>query len=39
MEKASEALFGLNPVTFRYKRRLIPRESHSLAWWPRKWKR
>ena len=30
---------ALKPVTFRYKRRLIPRASRSLAWWPRKWKR
>ena len=39
MAKTSEALFALKPVTFRYKKPLIPKVPHSLGWWPRTWKR
>ena len=39
MDKASEAILALKPVTFRYKKSSIPRASRSLAWWPRKWRR
>ena len=39
MDKASEAILALKPVTFRYKNELDPEASRSLASWPRKWKR
>jgi hypothetical protein len=39
MDKASEAILALQPVTFRYKPELAPTASRSLAWWPSKWKR
>jgi len=39
MDKASEAILALSPVTFRYKKSLIPRASRSLASWPSKWRR
>ena len=39
MDKASEAILALKPVTFRYKKSLIPMASRSLASWLRKWKR
>ena len=39
MDKASEAILALKPVTFHYKKSSTPRASRSLAWWPRKWKR
>ena len=31
MDKVSEVILGLKPVTFRYKRILIPKRYHSLA--------
>ena len=39
MDKASEAILALQPVTFHYKQSSTPRASRSLAWWPKKWKR
>jgi Chaperone of endosialidase len=39
MDKASEAILALKPVTFRYKHELDQMASRSLAWWPSKWKR
>ena len=39
MDKASEAILALKPVTFRYKKELDPRASRSSASWPSKWKR
>ena len=39
MDKASEALFALKPVTFRYKKEIDPEGTPSLALWPRTWKR
>ena len=39
MDKASEAILALKPVTFRYKHELDPRASRSSALWLRKWKR
>jgi Chaperone of endosialidase len=39
MDKASEAILGLKPVTFRYKHELDPKGISQLAWWPKKWKR
>ena len=37
MDKASEALFELKPVSFRYKRELDPAGIRSLGLWLRKW--
>ncbi len=34
MDQASEAILSLQPVTFRYKKELIPKASRSLASWP-----
>jgi trimeric autotransporter adhesin len=40
MEKASEAILALKPVTFRYKQELDPEGIAQFGlWWPRKWKR
>ena len=39
MDKASEAIFSLQPVTFRYKQELDPKASRSSASWPSKWRR
>ena len=39
MDKSSEAILALKPVTFRYKKELDPRASRSLASWPSKWKK
>ena len=39
MDKASEAILALKPVTFRYKKEIDPRAPRSLALSPRKWKR
>ena len=39
MDKASEAILALKPVTFRYKHELDPRASRSLALSPRMWKK
>ena len=39
MDKASEAILALRPVTFRYKHELDPRASRSLALSPRMWKK
>ena len=39
MDKASEALFALKPVTFRYKKEIDPKAPRSSASWPRTWKR
>ena len=33
MDKASEAILALQPVTFRYKHELDPKASRSSAWW------
>lgn len=38
MDKASEAILALEPVTFRYKHELDPRASRNLAWWLSRWK-
>jgi hypothetical protein len=32
MDKASEALFALKPVTFRYKKEIDPQSIPSLGW-------
>ena len=39
MEKASEAILALKPVTFRYKQEIDPAAARSLVWWLRMWKR
>ena len=39
MDKASEALFALKPVTFRYKRKLIRQAGRNLGSSPRRWRR
>ena len=39
MDKASEALLALKPVTFRYKKEIDPQAYRSSAWWPKRWKR
>jgi hypothetical protein len=40
MDKASEAILSLQPVTFRYKHDLDLKVSRSSAWWlRRKWER
>ena len=39
MDKASEAILALKPVTFRYKHELDPMASRSSASWLSKWKR
>jgi hypothetical protein len=39
MDRASEAILALKPVTFRYKQELDPEASRSSASWARKWKR
>src|SRR5262249_39401257 len=39
MDKASEAILALKPVTFHYKHDVDPRASHSSVWWLRKWRR
>ena len=39
MDKASEAILALKPVTFRYKQELDPEASRSSASWPNRWKR
>jgi len=39
MDKASEAILSLQPVTFRYKKELDPRASRNSALWRSKWKR
>jgi hypothetical protein len=33
MHNSSEAIYSLRPVTFRYKKRLIPKACRSLACW------
>jgi hypothetical protein len=39
MDKASEAILALKPVTFHYKKSLTPMAPRNSASWPRKWKR
>ena len=39
MEQASEALFALKPVTFRYKKDIDPQGIRNLGSSPRRWKR
>jgi hypothetical protein len=39
MDKASEAILALKPVTFHYKHKLDPAGIRSLAWWPSKSKK
>ncbi len=39
MDKASEAILALKPVTFRYKKELDPDGIRSSAWSPNRWKR
>ena len=39
MDKASEAILALEPVTFHYKKSLIRMASRNLASWLSKWKR
>ena len=39
MEKASETLFSLKPVTFRYRRRPICKGFTSSDLWPKMWKK
>ena len=39
MDKASEAIFSLQPVTFRYKKELDPKACRSSASWPNRWPR
>ena len=39
MDKASNVLFSLNPVTFRYKRRLTRQAYRSSGSWLKRWKR
>ena len=39
MDKTSEAIFSLQPVTFRYKKALILRPCRSLVSWPNRWRR
>ena len=39
MDKASEVLFALKPVTFRYKKEIDQQAFRSLVLWPKKWKR
>ena len=39
MDKASETVLGLKPVTFRYKKALDPARHRNLALWLKKWKR
>ena len=39
MDKASEALLALKPVTFRYKKEIDPKGIPQFGLWPRKWKR
>ena len=39
MDKASETILTLQPVTFRYKHELDPDGIRSSAWWPSKWKK
>ena len=40
MDKASEALFALKPVAFRYKKTHLIRQAHrSSDLWPKTWKR
>ena len=39
MDKASEALFALKPVSFRYKKDIDPAGTPQLGWWPKMWKR
>ena len=39
MDKASETILALKPVTFRYKKEIDPRGALSLDSSPRKWKR
>ena len=36
MGKTSEVILTLKPVSFRYKRSLIPETRRRLAWWPKK---
>jgi len=37
MDKASEAILAFKPVTFRYKKNIVPLDCRSLGWWQRKW--
>jgi Chaperone of endosialidase len=39
MDKTSEAILSLKPVTFRYKRSLTPIRSRSSAWSQRSWRK
>ena len=39
MDKASEAILALKPVSFRYKKEIDPQGSRSLDWWRRMWRR
>ena len=39
MDKTSEAILALRPVTFHYKKEIDPTAPRSLASSPRKWKR
>ena len=36
MERASEALFALKPVAFRYKKGIDPQGIPILGWWPKR---
>jgi hypothetical protein len=39
MDKASEAVLALKPVTFRYKKEIDAKGNRSSDSWPKKWKR
>jgi hypothetical protein len=39
IEQASETLFALKPVSFRYKKELDPAGISHLALWPKMWKK
>ena len=39
MDNASEALFALKPVSFRYKKAIDPPRIRSLGLWPKTWKK
>ena len=39
IDKSSETVLSLKPVTFRYKKEFIRKPSLSLAWWLKTWQR
>ena len=39
MDKASEAILALKPVTFRYKPEIDPEVFLNSVWWPKRWQR